>query len=162
MHHSPFPVHLVIVGKVQVWLIKLTKALFFSSVLVRHDRVTGTIPVVWNWSGHSEFNYHSFYDMHLCFSYCDKRPVAGDMLEAYVILVSSLLLSSVLLSCQASTPYSLESESLRMDCIMSGGASPTLAINAVTNKVWHRLFSYERFGFIGANRTTISLFTSCY
>ncbi|XP_044066678.1 forkhead box protein J3-like isoform X1 [Siniperca chuatsi] len=36
---------------------------------------------------------------------------------------------------EASTPYSLESESLRMDCIMSGGASPTLAINAVTNKV---------------------------
>ncbi|XP_029362462.1 forkhead box protein J3-like isoform X2 [Echeneis naucrates] len=35
---------------------------------------------------------------------------------------------------RASTPYSLESESLRMDCIMSGGASPTLAINAVTNK----------------------------
>ncbi|XP_077370730.1 forkhead box protein J3-like [Festucalex cinctus] len=36
---------------------------------------------------------------------------------------------------RASTPYSLESESLRMDCIMSGGTSPTLAINAVTNKV---------------------------
>ncbi|XP_069545216.1 forkhead box protein J3-like [Brachyistius frenatus] len=36
---------------------------------------------------------------------------------------------------RASTPYSLESESLRMDCIMSGGASPTLAINSVTNKV---------------------------
>ncbi|XP_037095623.1 forkhead box protein J3-like isoform X1 [Syngnathus acus] len=36
---------------------------------------------------------------------------------------------------RASTPYSLESESLRMDCIMSGGASPTLALNAVTNKV---------------------------
>ncbi|XP_077442062.1 forkhead box protein J3-like isoform X2 [Vanacampus margaritifer] len=36
---------------------------------------------------------------------------------------------------KASTPYSLESESLRMDCIMSGGGSPTLAINAVTNKV---------------------------
>ncbi|XP_075898506.1 forkhead box protein J3-like isoform X2 [Nelusetta ayraudi] len=36
---------------------------------------------------------------------------------------------------RASTPYSLESESLRMDCIMSGGVSPTLAINAVTNKV---------------------------
>ncbi|KAM6928966.1 forkhead box protein J3-like isoform 2-T2 [Lycodopsis pacificus] len=36
---------------------------------------------------------------------------------------------------RASTPYSLESESVRMDCIMSGGASPTLAINAVTNKV---------------------------
>lgn len=46
--------------------------------------------------------------------------------------------SSVLfLPCQASTPYSLESESLRMDCIMSGGVSPTLAINAVTNKVGH-------------------------
>lgn len=39
------------------------------------------------------------------------------------------------LSFQASTPYSLESESLRVDCIMSGGASPTLALNAVTNKV---------------------------
>ncbi|XP_077460153.1 forkhead box protein J3-like isoform X1 [Stigmatopora argus] len=36
---------------------------------------------------------------------------------------------------RASTPYSLESESLRMDCIMSGGTSPTLAINTVTNKV---------------------------
>uniref|UniRef100_A0A1A7YAP4 Forkhead box J3 n=2 Tax=Iconisemion striatum TaxID=60296 RepID=A0A1A7YAP4_9TELE len=36
---------------------------------------------------------------------------------------------------RASTPYSLESESLRMDCIMSGGASPTLAIGAATNKV---------------------------
>lgn len=36
---------------------------------------------------------------------------------------------------RASTPYSLESESLRMDCIMSGGASPTLGINSVTNKV---------------------------
>ncbi|KAM6977757.1 forkhead box protein J3-like [Aplochiton taeniatus] len=36
---------------------------------------------------------------------------------------------------RASTPYSLESESLRMDCIMSGGASPTLAINTGTNKV---------------------------
>nr|XP_057940335.1 forkhead box protein J3-like [Doryrhamphus excisus]XP_057940336.1 forkhead box protein J3-like [Doryrhamphus excisus] len=36
---------------------------------------------------------------------------------------------------RASTPYSLESESLRMECIMSGAASPTLAINAVTNKV---------------------------
>ncbi|XP_035500972.2 forkhead box protein J3-like [Scophthalmus maximus] len=36
---------------------------------------------------------------------------------------------------RASTPYSLESESLRMDCIMSGGTSPTLAINAATNKV---------------------------
>ncbi|XP_065817077.1 forkhead box protein J3-like isoform X2 [Labrus bergylta] len=35
---------------------------------------------------------------------------------------------------RASTPYSLESESLRMDCIMSGGASPTLAFNAVTNE----------------------------
>ncbi|CDQ91022.1 unnamed protein product [Oncorhynchus mykiss] len=35
----------------------------------------------------------------------------------------------------ASTPYSLESESLRMDCIMYGDASPTLAINTVTNKV---------------------------
>lgn len=42
------------------------------------------------------------------------------------------------LSFQASTPYSLESESLRVDCIMSGGASPTLAINAVTNKVGHQ------------------------
>ncbi|XP_055366279.1 forkhead box protein J3-like isoform X2 [Betta splendens] len=36
---------------------------------------------------------------------------------------------------RASTPYSLESESLRMDCIMSGGASPTLAINAANSKV---------------------------
>uniref|UniRef100_A0A4W5KMK4 Fork-head domain-containing protein n=1 Tax=Hucho hucho TaxID=62062 RepID=A0A4W5KMK4_9TELE len=31
--------------------------------------------------------------------------------------------------------YSLESETLRMDCIMYGDASPTLAINTVTNKV---------------------------
>ena len=38
---------------------------------------------------------------------------------------------------QASTPYTLESESLRMDCIMSGGSSPGLAINTVTNKVGH-------------------------
>uniref|UniRef100_A0AAV2LXK3 Uncharacterized protein n=1 Tax=Knipowitschia caucasica TaxID=637954 RepID=A0AAV2LXK3_KNICA len=38
------------------------------------------------------------------------------------------------ISPEASTPYSLESESLRMDCIMSGGASPTLGINNVTNK----------------------------
>ncbi|XP_041860619.1 forkhead box protein J3-like isoform X2 [Melanotaenia boesemani] len=45
---------------------------------------------------------------------------------------------------RASTPYSLESESLRMDCIMSGGASPTLAINAVTNKV--ALYSPEAEG----------------
>ncbi|CAL8251385.1 unnamed protein product [Arctogadus glacialis] len=36
---------------------------------------------------------------------------------------------------RASTPYTLESESLRMDCIMSGGSSPSLAINTVTNKV---------------------------
>ncbi|KAJ8371242.1 hypothetical protein SKAU_G00112700 [Synaphobranchus kaupii] len=36
---------------------------------------------------------------------------------------------------RASTPYSLDSDSLTMDCIMSGSASPTLAINTVTNKV---------------------------
>uniref|UniRef100_A0A4W4HS46 Fork-head domain-containing protein n=1 Tax=Electrophorus electricus TaxID=8005 RepID=A0A4W4HS46_ELEEL len=36
---------------------------------------------------------------------------------------------------RASTPYSLESESLGMDCIISDTASPTLAINTVTNKV---------------------------
>lgn len=47
-------------------------------------------------------------------------------------------------SFQASTPYSLESESLRMDCIMSGGVSPTLAINAVTNKVRHHLLGDDR------------------
>ncbi|TNN66199.1 Forkhead box protein J3 [Liparis tanakae] len=35
----------------------------------------------------------------------------------------------------ASTPYSLESESLGMECMISGSASPTLAINTVTNKV---------------------------
>uniref|UniRef100_W5M0C8 Forkhead box J3 n=1 Tax=Lepisosteus oculatus TaxID=7918 RepID=W5M0C8_LEPOC len=34
-----------------------------------------------------------------------------------------------------STPYSLDSDSLGMDCIISGSASPTLAINTVTNKV---------------------------
>eukprot|EP00066_Takifugu_rubripes_P001826 XP_003963301.2 PREDICTED: forkhead box protein J3-like [Takifugu rubripes] len=45
---------------------------------------------------------------------------------------------------RASTPYSMESESLRVDCIMSGGASPTLAINAVTNKV--ALYSPEAEG----------------
>lgn len=48
---------------------------------------------------------------------------------------SVLVLTPLSSTFQASTPYSLESESLRMDCIMSGGASPTLAINAVTNKV---------------------------
>ncbi|XP_039611763.1 forkhead box protein J3 isoform X2 [Polypterus senegalus] len=36
---------------------------------------------------------------------------------------------------RASTPYSLDSDSLGMDCIISGSASPTLAINTVTNKV---------------------------
>ncbi|XP_023852023.1 forkhead box protein J3-like [Salvelinus sp. IW2-2015] len=36
---------------------------------------------------------------------------------------------------RASTPYTLESESLGMDCMISGSASPTLAINTVTNKV---------------------------
>ncbi|XP_043977292.1 forkhead box protein J3 isoform X1 [Gambusia affinis] len=36
---------------------------------------------------------------------------------------------------RASTPYSLDSESLGMDCMISGSASPTLAINTVTNKV---------------------------
>ncbi|CAJ1050540.1 forkhead box protein J3 [Xyrichtys novacula] len=36
---------------------------------------------------------------------------------------------------RASTPYSLESESLGMECMISGSASPTLAINTVTNKV---------------------------
>ncbi|XP_041128963.1 forkhead box protein J3-like [Polyodon spathula] len=36
---------------------------------------------------------------------------------------------------RASTPYSLDSESLGMDCIISGSASPTLAMNTVTNKV---------------------------
>ncbi|RXN19869.1 forkhead box J3-like protein [Labeo rohita] len=35
---------------------------------------------------------------------------------------------------RASTPYSLESDNLGMDCIISGSASPTLAINTVTNK----------------------------
>ncbi|TRZ01201.1 hypothetical protein DNTS_004735 [Danionella cerebrum] len=34
----------------------------------------------------------------------------------------------------APTPYSLESDNLGMDCIISGSASPTLAINTVTNK----------------------------
>ncbi|KAG7267120.1 hypothetical protein CRUP_009568 [Coryphaenoides rupestris] len=38
---------------------------------------------------------------------------------------------------RASTPYTLESESLRMDCIMSGGSSPSLAINTVTNKLYN-------------------------
>ncbi|XP_075997282.1 forkhead box protein J3 isoform X2 [Genypterus blacodes] len=36
---------------------------------------------------------------------------------------------------RASTPYSLETESLGMECMISGSASPTLAINTVTNKV---------------------------
>ncbi|XP_062316189.1 forkhead box protein J3-like [Osmerus eperlanus] len=45
---------------------------------------------------------------------------------------------------RATTPYSLESESLRMDCIMAGGASPTLAINTVTNKV--ALYNTEQEG----------------
>ncbi|XP_041712825.1 forkhead box protein J3 [Coregonus clupeaformis] len=45
---------------------------------------------------------------------------------------------------RASTPYSLESESLRMDCIMYGDASPPLAINTVTNKV--ALYKKEKEG----------------
>ncbi|XP_073647370.1 forkhead box protein J3 isoform X6 [Tursiops truncatus] len=36
---------------------------------------------------------------------------------------------------KASTPYSIDSDSLGMECIISGSASPTLAINTVTNKV---------------------------
>ncbi|KAG9482371.1 forkhead box protein J3 [Eleutherodactylus coqui] len=36
---------------------------------------------------------------------------------------------------RASTPYSIDSDSLGMDCIISGSASPNLAINTVTNKV---------------------------
>ncbi|XP_062842513.1 forkhead box protein J3 [Trichomycterus rosablanca] len=36
---------------------------------------------------------------------------------------------------RASTPYSLDSDSLGMECIIPGSASPTLAINTVTNKV---------------------------
>ncbi|KAL4646039.1 forkhead box protein J3-like isoform X1 [Arapaima gigas] len=36
---------------------------------------------------------------------------------------------------RASTPYSLDSDSIGMDCMMPGSASPTLAINTVTNKV---------------------------
>ncbi|KAM6927324.1 forkhead box protein J3 isoform 2-T2 [Xenentodon cancila] len=36
---------------------------------------------------------------------------------------------------RASTPYSMDSEPLVMDCMISGSASPTLAINTVTNKV---------------------------
>ncbi|PIO25544.1 hypothetical protein AB205_0085850, partial [Aquarana catesbeiana] len=35
----------------------------------------------------------------------------------------------------ASTPYSIDSDSLGMDCIISGSASPNMAINTVTNKV---------------------------
>ncbi|KAJ8264918.1 hypothetical protein COCON_G00140170 [Conger conger] len=45
---------------------------------------------------------------------------------------------------RASTPYSLDSDSLTMDCIMSGSASPTLAINTVTNKV--ALYNTEQDG----------------
>ncbi|KAG8434293.1 hypothetical protein GDO86_012608 [Hymenochirus boettgeri] len=36
---------------------------------------------------------------------------------------------------RATTPYSIDSDSLGMDCIISGSASPNLAINTVTNKV---------------------------
>nr|DBA16376.1 TPA: hypothetical protein GDO54_003772 [Pyxicephalus adspersus] len=36
---------------------------------------------------------------------------------------------------RASTPYSIDSDSLGMDCIISGSASPNMAINTVTNKV---------------------------
>uniref|UniRef100_A0A6I8N6V4 Forkhead box J3 n=1 Tax=Ornithorhynchus anatinus TaxID=9258 RepID=A0A6I8N6V4_ORNAN len=36
---------------------------------------------------------------------------------------------------RASTPYSIDSDSLGMECIVSTSASPTLAINTVTNKV---------------------------
>uniref|UniRef100_A0A8C9R9X0 Forkhead box J3 n=1 Tax=Scleropages formosus TaxID=113540 RepID=A0A8C9R9X0_SCLFO len=45
---------------------------------------------------------------------------------------------------RASTPYSLDSDSLGMDCRISGSASPTLAINTVTNKV--ALYSPEQDG----------------
>lgn len=58
----------------------------------------------------------------------------GELIDG-ILDPSVLFLTSPCSAFQASTPYSLESESLRMDCIMSGGASPTLAINAVTNKV---------------------------
>lgn len=58
------------------------------------------------------------------------------------VVISNLLICLPSAFClQASTPYSLESESLRMDCIMSGGVSPTLAINAATNKVLWRSLS---------------------
>ncbi|XP_068096646.1 forkhead box protein J3 isoform X2 [Hyperolius riggenbachi] len=36
---------------------------------------------------------------------------------------------------RASTPYSIDSDSLGMDCMISGSASPNMAINTVTNKV---------------------------
>ncbi|XP_075046002.1 forkhead box protein J3 [Mixophyes fleayi] len=36
---------------------------------------------------------------------------------------------------RASTPYSIDSDSLGMDCIISGSASPNMALNTVTNKV---------------------------
>lgn len=44
-------------------------------------------------------------------------------------------INNAFLSFQASTPYSIDSDSLGMDCIISGSASPNMAINTVTNKV---------------------------
>ena len=65
--------------------------------------------------------------------------------EAFLLLTETSLMRwmGCLPGWQASTPYTLESESLRMDCIMSGGSSPSLAINTVTNKVGHGRH-YER------------------
>ncbi|KAK5621454.1 hypothetical protein CRENBAI_005983 [Crenichthys baileyi] len=65
-----------------------------------------------------------------------KRPRSGERkAQADVERQSAQSLLLTWRRLEASTPYSLESESLRMDCIMSGGASPTLAISAANNKV---------------------------
>lgn len=79
------------------------------------------------------FSPFVYLDMSLIHFFC-LRYLFGKLIDG-ILDPSVLFLTSPSSPFQASTPYSLESESLRMDCIMSGGASPTLAINAVTNKV---------------------------
>ncbi len=90
----------------------------------------------------SQYIDYSRMSVLLYHGYCGKHRIVYHILYYPAIPTSTPSHSSVLYF-QASTPYSLESESLRMDCIMSGGASPTLAINAVTNKVQHQLLLQE-------------------
>jgi len=69
---------------------------------------------------------------------------------------------------QASTPYSLESDNLGMDCIISGSASPTLAINTVTNKVAFHFHLHKPWLFVpsqlalAAYIPSLHLYLSCY